>query len=396
MNDSSQNRRWQEVLTVFTRLGLTSFGGPIAHIGYFREELVAKRGWVDDARFAQLLALCQFLPGPASSQMGFALGWMRAGWAGALAAFAGFTLPSALVLILLAALWGTAPPEGGWAGGLLAGLKITAVAVVAHAVWGMARSLAPNGARAAIALAALAALSLIGGAWAQIAVIAGGAALGAGLRLASAQPEGAAPLPAPSRRIGLACLAGFVALALILPLLAGLSPLMQIANAVYRAGALVFGGGHVVLPLLESGTVGSGLVGADSFLAGYGAAQAIPGPLFTFAAWLGQAAAGLPGAVMALAAIFAPGFLLLMGALPFWAALSGRALARHAMAGANAAVVGVLAAALYQPVFVTAIKAPPDFALAAALLLMLTLWRRPAWQAVLAGSFGGVLISLLG
>ncbi|MDO5529582.1 MAG: chromate efflux transporter [Paracoccus sp. (in: a-proteobacteria)] len=392
---------WREVARVFGVLGLTSFGGPVAHIGYYREAIVLREKWVSDARFAELLALCQFLPGPASSQLGFALGYQRAGWAGAFAAAVCFTLPSALALFLLAALWGAAPPDTGLVGGVVTGLKITAVAVVAHAVLGMARSLAPEGARAGIALGALAALALLpAGAFAQVAVIALGAALGAGLRLAPEPASAAAAAPerliTPPRRTGLILLAIFAALLILLPLLASAGGIIaQLASTAYRAGALVFGGGHVVLPLLEAGTVGEGLVGPGSFLAGYGAAQAMPGPLFTFATYLGQVAAGPFGAVIATLAIFAPGYLLLMGALPFWAEIAAAPLARHAMAGANAAVVGILGAALYHPIFTAGILAPSHFALAVALFLMLTLWKRPALQVVLAGAAGGAVLSLL-
>ncbi|MDO5658136.1 MAG: chromate efflux transporter [Paracoccus sp. (in: a-proteobacteria)] len=386
---------------MFLRLGVTSFGGPVAHIGYYHQAVVEDRKWLSQDRFAELLALCQFLPGPASSQMGFAIGYHRAGWAGAFAAFVCFTLPSALALIVIAALWGAAPPASGLAGGLVSGLKITAVAIVAHAVLGMARSLAPDGARAAVALAALALVSLVPmGAMAQVGAIALGAVAGAGLALAPATAPGASggasPLRTPPRPVAAALLAGFAALLLILPLTTGAGVLAQLADVAYRAGALVFGGGHVVLPLLESGTVGAGLVGHDAFLAGYGATQAMPGPIFTFAAYLGQVAAGLPGAFVALISVFAPGFLLLMGALPFWAQISAAPLARHAMAGANAAVVGILAAALYQPIFTTGIARPADFALAAALFLMLTLWRQPAMRVVLAGALGGMALSLIG
>lgn len=398
MSDLTDNRRWPEVLAVFLRLGLTSFGGPVAHIGYFRNEIVTRRRWIDDAGFADLLALCQFLPGPASSQLGFALGWQRAGAAGALAACVGFTLPSALVLIVLAMLAGGAGDAGAFAG-LARGLKITAVAVVAHAVWGMARSLTPDGPRAAVALAALMLVALLPGlALAQIAAIAMGALAGGAFGLAPSAPGPGdhAALRGPSARAGMICLALFLAGLVILPLLAGQGALWSIADLFWRAGALVFGGGHVVLPLLQQGAVGGGLVSADTFLTGYGAAQAVPGPLFTFAGWLGQAAAGLPGALIALAAIFLPGFLILMAALPFWSAISASRAARHALAGTNAAVVGLLAAALYDPVFTGGIRAPGDFALAATLLMLLALWRLPAWAVVICGAAGGAALSLIG
>ncbi|WP_220475283.1 chromate efflux transporter [Paracoccus onubensis] len=382
-----------EIASAFLRLGLTSFGGPIAHLGYFRSELIQRRRWISDDSYAEILALSQFLPGPASSQVAFALGWQRGGFAGALLATLAFTLPSALTMILLAALAGSTPPETGLAGGLVAGLKITAVAIVAHAVLGMARSLAPTGARAGIALAALAMIALLPAeAIVQVAAILLGAGLGFVFRVAPPLREMATPpLRALSRKGGAYCLATFTVLLIGLPLLATIGWPVELADIFYRAGALVFGGGHVVLPLLQNGT--QGLVSDASFLAGYGAAQAMPGPLFTFAGWLGQVTGGLPGAVIALVAIFLPGFLLMAGAMPFWAALSRISNARHAMAGANAAVVGILGHALYEPVFTSGIRGDADLALAVALFLMLGLWGRPAWQVVIAGALGGMALS---
>lgn len=384
-----------EIASAFLRLGLTSFGGPIAHLGYYRAELVQRRRWISDDAYAEILALSQFLPGPASSQTAFALGWQRGGFAGALTAVTAFTLPSAIAMILLAAMVGAAPPQSGLAGGLIAGLKITAVAVVAHAVLGMARNLAPEGPRAGIAVAALALIALTPpGSLAQIAAILLGTGLGFALRVAPPSDKTAtAPLRAPSRRNGAACLIIFALLLVGLPLIAGGGVLAQIADVFYRAGALVFGGGHVVLPLLQSGT--DGMVSDSSFLAGYGAAQAMPGPIFTFAGWLGQVAGGIPGALVGLIAIFLPGFLLMAGALPFWAALSRLPSARHAMAGANAAVVGILGHALYDPVFIGGIRDDADLALAVVLFLMLALWRRPAWQVVIAGAAGGMALTLI-
>lgn len=384
-----------EIASAFLRLGLTSFGGPIAHLGYYRAELIQRRRWISDDAYAEILALSQFLPGPASSQTAFALGWQRGGFAGAVTAVLAFTLPSAILMILLAALAGAAPPQAGLAGGLIAGLKITAVAVVAHAVLGMARSLAPEGPRAGIALAALALIALMPvGPLAQIAAILLGAGLGFALRVAPPSGDIATPpLRALSRRAGASCLLAFLLLLICLPLIAGSGVLAKIADVFYRAGALVFGGGHVVLPLLQSGT--GDMVPQGSFLAGYGAAQAMPGPVFTFAGWLGQVAAGLPGALVGLVAIFLPGFLLMAGAMPFWAALSRLNPARHAMAGANAAVVGILGHALYDPVFTGGVRGDADLALAVALFLMLALWRRPAWQVVIAGALGGMALALI-
>ncbi len=321
----------REVLLAFTRLGVTSFGGPIAHLGYFRAEFVERRRWLDDRAFTDLVALCQFLPGPASSQTGFALGLLRAGLPGALAAWIGFTLPSAVLLVLFA--YGARFIGAG----LLHGLQLVAVAVVAQAVWGMARTLCPDRPRAAIATLAAVLLLLAPGAGAQIGAIVLGALAGLAIG-AEPGPPASALVSAVGRRAGAACLALY-ALLLVLPL----PPLFA---AFYRSGALVFGGGHVVLPLLRDAVVTPGFVSDSAFLAGYGAAQAVPGPLFTFAAYLGAVAAGLPGAALALVAIFLPGMLALLGTLPFWDALRTRKRAQAAMRGINAAVVGILGAAL--------------------------------------------------
>lgn len=390
------NHKLFEIFVTFLKLGLTSFGGPIAHLGYFRKELVQRRQWVSDETYAQILALSQFLPGPASSQTAFALGWQRGGPAGAMMATLGFTLPSAVIMIALAAWIGTAPPGPGWAGGLIAGLKITAVAVVADAVWGMAGKLTPDLPRRAIALLAVLILALMPfGAVAQVCAILAGAGIALIARIGNAHDSAAVTLRGPTKGVALGCLALFTILLLGLPLLAQAEGLAQIADVFYRAGALVFGGGHVVLPLLDAGVVGPGLVSKDSFLAGYGAAQAMPGPLFTFAGWLGQVAEGFPGAITALIAIFLPGFLLMAAALPFWSQLSALPAARHAMAGANAAVVGLLAYALYDPVYTGAIRGAADLALAVALFVMLRPARRPAWQVVIAGGIGGIALAVL-
>ncbi|MHA6692928.1 chromate efflux transporter [Devosia sp. A449] len=382
----------------FLKLGLTSFGGPIAHLGYFRDELVVRRQWLDEADYAELVALCQFLPGPASSQVGFALGLLRAGPLGALAAWAAFTLPSALILVLFA--YSAAAFAGPVGLGLLHGLKIVAVAVVAQAVWGMARTLAPDRERASIALAAVLIVVLLAGALGQIAAIVVGAL--AGLWLCRTAPVAvAAQLKFPvTKRAGAIALALFLLL-IGLPMLAGASPLPGLAlfDAFYRAGSLVFGGGHVVLPLLEVEVVHPGWISDDAFLAGYGAAQAMPGPLFTFAAYLGAimgpAPHGLAGAVIALLAIFLPGFLLLLAALPFWDALRSRPAMQAAMRGANAAVVGLLGAALYDPVWTSAIVGPYDFALALTGFVLLTVWKAPPWIVVALMALSGMGLSLL-
>ncbi|MCC4246969.1 chromate efflux transporter [Stappia indica] len=396
-----------EVFRAFLKLGLTSFGGPIAHLGYFREELVLRRKWLDEAAYADLVALCQFLPGPASSQVGFALGLMRAGPLGALAAWTAFTLPSALLLVAFAL---SAPLFADPLGqGLVSGLKLVAVAIIAHAVLGMAKALCPDRERATLAFAAAAIVLLVAGPLAQVAAIALAALIGLTLKLPESAPARARASRPPisrasvsrasvSRTAGLVCLALFFVLLVGLPLaqLAAPSQALAVLDAFYRAGALVFGGGHVVLPLLEAEVVSSGWVGAETFLAGYGAAQAVPGPLFTFAAYLGAVIA-LPqgavfGAALALVAIFLPGLLLLVGVLPFWQAFRARPFARAAMAGANAAVVGILGAALYDPVFTSAVTTPAQFTLALACFVLLTAWKAPPWVAVLVAGLGGMLI----
>ncbi|MFG1479125.1 chromate efflux transporter [Xanthobacter sp. V4C-4] len=383
-----------EVFRAFLKLGLTSFGGPVAHIGYFRDELVLKRRWLDDAGFADLVALCQFLPGPASSQLGFALGILRGGGLlGGLAAWCAFTLPSALALVAFAL--GAAALSGPWMAGALHGLKLVAVAVVAQAVWGMARTLAPDGPRAALALVGVLMVVFVGGAVGQLGALAVGAV--AGLRLcrgAAGARAGAFAFPL-SRRRGAALLVLFALLLTVPPLLAGGAQGVALFEAFYRSGALVFGGGHVVLPLLQAAVVEPGWVSNQAFLAGYGLAQAVPGPLFTFAAYLGAvmgpAPTGLAGAAIALVAVFLPGLLLVAGMLPFWNGLRARASAQAAMRGANAAVVGILGAALYDPVWTGAVLGPADFALAVAGFLLLTRWRAPPVLVVALLTLAGLI-----
>jgi len=387
-----------EVFWAFLKLGLTSFGGPIAHLGYFRDELVTRRAWVSEAAYADLVALCQFLPGPASSQVGFALGLMRAGWLGALAAFTAFTLPSALVLLGFAM---TAANLAGPVGtGALNGLKIVAVAIVAQAVLGMARVLCPDAPRAAIAVAAVAVLAFVPGPLGMVGAITLGGVAGLILgRGASAPASRSAPVPV-SRGVALGALAAFFALLALLPLVAGQGQALAVIDSFYRAGALVFGGGHVVLPLLQAEVVAPGWVSPDTFLAGYGAAQAVPGPLFTFAAYLGAVLGpepnGLAGAALALVAVFLPGFLLLVGVLPFWDQFRRMARAQSLMQGANAAVVGILGAALYAPVFTSAIGDMRDFALALACFVLLVAWKAPPWAVVVVAALGGVGLALAG
>ena len=381
-----------EVLAAFLKLGLISFGGPIAHLGYFRAEFVERRRWLSEQAFVDLIALAQFLPGPASSQTGFAIGLMRAGYAGGAAAWAGFTAPSAVLMTLFA--WGAGSlADTGLGVGLLHGLKLVAVAIVAQAVMGMARALCPDRARASIALVAIFVYLMLAGSLGQIvAILLGGAAGLLFCRGATAPDATAMPIQV-SRNAALAFLALFFALLALTFLPTGRTPL-ALFDAFYRSGALVFGGGHVVLPLLHGAVVAKGWISDSAFLAGYGAAQAIPGPLFTFAAYLGAVATappgGVAGALVALVGIFLPGVLILMGALPFWQALSRRPQAKAAMAGVNASVVGLLAVVLYDPVWTSAVLTPFDFAFAAAAFVLLVAWRAPPLVVVLLCAAAGL------
>jgi chromate transporter len=394
MTERNSEGRIGEIFKAFLVLGLTSFGGPIAHLGYFRAELVTRRKWLDEQNYADLVALCQFLPGPASSQVGFALGLRRGGLLGALTAWAAFTLPSVALLLIFA--YSASALQGPLSQGLIHGLKLIAVAVVAQAVWGMARNLCPDRERAGIAVAAVFMVVLLPTVAGQIGAIAVGSLMG--LWLCRNLPTGEIG------HLGMSVskpVAGFVTISFF-ALLVGLPLLMAVAEsqglalfeAFYRAGALVFGGGHVVLPLLESSVVGSGWASQDKFLAGYGAAQAVPGPLFTFAAYLGAVVTpepnGLVGAAIALVAIFLPGMLLLLGVLPYWDDLRKKLRAKAAMAGANAAVVGILGAALYDPVWTSAVLSPMDFAIALAAFVLLTAWKVAPWKVVLATSLAGM------
>lgn len=370
-----------EVFAAFLKLGLTSFGGPIAHIGYFRREFVERRRWVEEAEFARLFALCQFLPGPASSQLGFSLGLLRAGWTGAIVAFLAFTLPSAIVLFAFAV---AIPQLSGPVGqAAIHGLKLVAVAVVGQAVMGMARQLCPDPARATIAVLAAAVILVSGHAWMQALVVLVGAIAGIATCRKLEPAKGSSLQPPYGVRAGVALLATFAVLLFGLPFAARQAGgLVAVADGFYRAGALVFGGGHVVLPLLRETVVAPGWVSPDDFLAGYGAAQAVPGPMFTLASYLGArlpgADGGVIGAATAVASIFLPGFLLVAGVLPMWGRLVQSALATRAVAGVNAAVVGLLAAALYDPVWTSAIAAPVDVAIAAVGFTLLAAWRASA------------------
>ncbi len=382
------------IFWIFLALGLRSFGGPIAHLGYFRQEFVVRRRWLDDARYGDLMALCQFLPGPASSQVGFALGMLHGrGLAGGCAAWLGFTLPSAL--LMFASALGAVAMAGPLASGAVHGLKLVAVAVVAQAIWGMSRTLTPDARRIAIALFAAAVVMLVAGPAGQLVAIAAGALAGWGL-CRGLETRTGAPLAFPvSVRTGVAALALFAVLFCALPLLTtatGYRPL-ALFDAFFRAGSLVFGGGHVVLPLLQAETVATGWIASDTFLSGYGLAQALPGPLFAFAAFLGaqtgMTASAAVGACVALVALFLPGMLLVTAALPFWDRLQRKPALRHAVMGANAAVVGILGATLIDPVWTGAVFDLRDAGVALGGFALLTFSRAPVWLVVALSAAAG-------
>lgn len=383
-----------EILIVSTKLGLTSFGGPIAHLGYFHNEYIRKRKWLDEKSYADLVALCQFLPGPASSQVGIGIGVMRAGVLGGIVSFIGFTLPSVVALMVFALLLrGFEVGEAGW----IHGLKIVAVAVVAHAILGMASNLTPDMKRKAIALFALIVTLLWQTAFTQVGVIVIAGILGFFLyRQQTDTHEQNMNFPI-SRRFGVISLLVFFSLLLLLPILREATSLHWVAlfDSFYRSGSLVFGGGHVVLPLLEREFVPTGMLTEEAFLAGYGATQAVPGPLFTFAAYLGTVISGWQGGLLATVAIFLPAFLLVLGALPFWDTIRRNPKIKGALMGVNAAVVGILISAFYQPIWTSSILAPIDFAFAAILFSMLVYWKLPPWIIVLTGVIGGALMTLI-
>ncbi len=379
------------IFLVFLRLGLTSFGGPVAHLAFFRDEFVARQKWLDEQSYADLVALCQFLPGPSSSQVGIALGLLRAGWRGAFGAWAGFTLPSAIALVLFAL--GLSNYHQLVDSSALQGLKIVALAVVAQAVWSMARALCTDLPRIVIMLAACAAALILPGIYSQLGAIACAAIVATIIFKPETRNKPADVLPVViGRRAAVVCLLAFGALLFILPLLAQTlsSTSLHMVDAFYRTGSLVFGGGHVVLPLLQAEVVPTGWVSEDVFIAGYGATQAVPGPLFTFSAFLGasmqQAPSGWTGATICLLAIYLPSFLLVFGALPFWRQLRSNARMQAMLMGVNAAVVGLLLAALYQPVWTSAIHSPGDVMLALLALLALVLWKVPVWLLVPLGA----------
>jgi chromate transporter len=386
-----------EVLLAFTKLGLTSFGGPVAHIGYFRDEFVVRRRWLTEHSFADLVALCQFLPGPASSQFGMALGLTRAGYLGALAAWTGFTLPSALAMLLFA--YGVSALGDGAGSGWLQGLKVAAVTVVARAVFGMMQTLAPDRERATLAVIAAGVVLAFPSAAGQIgAILLGGLAGLLMFRDGGRHAGGGLPVNV-SRAVALGALAVFFALLFGLPFAAasGASQALLYFDAFYRAGSLIFGGGHVVLPLLKAEVVAPGWLTEDAFLAGYGAAQAIPGPLLSFAAYLGAIMTPQPngwtGALICLVAIFLPSFLLIVGVLPFWQQLRRHSAAQAALLGVNAAVVGIMLAALYDPIWTAGIARRADFALAILAFLLLYLWKTPPWLVVILCALGGAVLA---
>ncbi|WP_250504712.1 chromate efflux transporter [Caballeronia sp. AZ7_KS35] len=394
----ARDRAWT-VFLIFLRLGLTSFGGPIAHLGYFRAEFVTRRRWLSERSYADVVALCQFLPGPASSQVGIALGLSRAGFPGALAAWAGFTLPSAIMLVLFAL--GMSTRGSAFPAGVLHGLTVVAVAVVAQAVWGMARNLCTNTTRVSIAAASACIALVWTNALSQVGVIAIAGVVGLVL-FKPTQVLTHDPLPiSVDRRVGAMLLGLFFGLLIGLPLATAAWPDQTLAmiNAFYRAGSLVFGGGHVVLPLLQAAVVPNGWVNNETFLAGYGVAQAAPGPLFTFAAFLGASMklppSGWLGASVCLFAIFTPSFLLVVGVLPFWEQLRRSVRTQAALAGVNAAVVGLLLAALYHPIWTSAIFKPEDFGLALLAFVALMFWKLPPWFVVLGCGVAGWLLSLI-
>jgi len=385
---------WLEVLAAFTRLGVSCFGGPVAHLAFFREEFVVRRRWLDETAYAELVALCQLLPGPASSQVGVSIGLLRAGYCGGLAAWVGFTLPSALLLTAFA--YGVVGIHGAPAQGVLHGLRLAAAAIVAQAVWGMARAHCGSWRRGLIAAVAAATVMGVGSSLGQLAAIAVGALAGMLWCRAADPAANVAPAAVVTRRVGLGALGVHAGLMLALPLLRelGRSQTLAVVDAFYRSGALVFGGGHVVLPLLRQAFVGPGWVSDETFLNGYGAAQAVPGPLFSFAAYLGALVGprGWAGAALGLVSIYVPGLLVLVGVLPFWHGFRRRSAVRAALVGVNAAVVAMLAVTLYTPIWTTSVHTPGDLVVVLVGLLLLTVWRRPPLLVVALSALAGLVL----
>ena len=390
----AQSGSVQEVMLTFLKLGLTSFGGPVAHLAYFRKELVERRAWVSEGQYAQLLAICQFLPGPASSQLGFALGLLRTGWLGGIGAFVAFTLPSALLMLLFA--FALPYMSGGVGESAIHGLKLVACAVVADAVLGMSKKLCPDTQRQTIAVLAACFMLLAESAWSQIFVVLAGALAGIWFCRESFSSDSPLIQVPYSQKTGLALLGLFFGLLLMVMFVTSSSAIIEIAQAFYRAGALVFGGGHVVLPLLQDSVVSTGWVDNETFLAGYGAAQAIPGPMFSFSAYLGYVIptgnGSLVGAFVALLFMFLPGFLLVAAALPLWQSISNNRRAANAIAGVNAAVVGLLVAALYDPIFTSGVSSGADLAIAMVGFGLLAIWKLSPLYVVVWCLLASVLI----
>ncbi|MFS0781003.1 chromate efflux transporter [Bacillus sp. 1P06AnD] len=383
-----------DILLVSMKLGFVSFGGPVAHLGYFHEEYIRRRKWMDEKRYADLVALCQFLPGPASSQVGIGIGVFRGGIVGGIVSFLGFTMPSVIALILFALiLQGLNIDNAGW----IHGLKLAAVAIVAHAIIGMAQTLTPDIQRKTIALLALILTLLWQTVFTQVGVILLSAFIGYLLYNQNKETiHSKAQFPI-TKKGGVICLSLFFGLLFLLPIVREVtgSPWVALFDSFYRSGSLVFGGGHVVLPLLENEFVPTGLLSQEAFLAGYGATQAVPGPLFSFSAYLGTAMYGWIGGLTATIAIFLPAFLLIIGTLPFWDSLRRNPQINGALLGVNAAVVGILISAFYHPIWTSAIIEPIDFAFGAVLFSMIVYWKLPPWMIVMTGAIGGSLLSLI-
>ncbi|WP_242234562.1 chromate transporter [Bacillus cereus group sp. BfR-BA-01316] len=391
----NKNYSFQSLLEIFLvsfKLGLTSFGGPVAHLGYFHHEYVQKRKWMDERSYGDLVALCQFLPGPASSQVGMGIGLLRGGLLGAIISWIGFTLPSVLVLVFFASFLNQFElRSSGW----IHGLKLVAVAIVAHAIWGMAQKLTPDRNRATIAIVTAAIVLLWPSSWTQFILIILSGLVGRLLYKAPQNAQSYKIQVSISKTMASSCLILFFGLLLLLPIMRPLSPFIALFDSFYRSGSLVFGGGHVVLPLLESEFVQNGMMTKEQFLAGYGLTQAVPGPLFTFASYIGAVLNGTVGAVVATIAIFLPAFLLVVGVLPFWDSVRRVSYIQGALLGVNAAVVGILLAAFYDPIWTSTIMNSVDFVFASLLFCLLAFWKTPPWVIVILGTFGGYVLSIL-
>lgn len=391
----NNNYSFQSLLEIFLvsfKLGLTSFGGPVAHLGYFHHEYVQKRKWMDEKSYGDLVALCQFLPGPASSQVGMGIGLLRGGILGAIISWVGFTLPSVLVLVFFASFLNQFElGSTGW----IHGLKLVAVAIVAHAIWGMAQKLTPDRNRATIAIVTAAIVLLWPSSWTQVILIVLSGLIGWLLYKVPQNAQSYKIQVSISKTMASSCLILFFGLLLLLPTMRSLSPFIALFDSFYRSGSLVFGGGHVVLPLLESEFVQNGFMTKEQFLAGYGLTQAVPGPLFTFASYIGAVLNGTAGAVIATIAIFLPAFLLVIGVLPFWDSIRKVPAIQGALLGVNAAVVGILIAAFYDPIWTSTIINASDFVFASLLFCLLTFWKMPPWVFVIFGAFGGYVLSIL-